>query len=321
MTVRTSALALFALAALASAPSARGAETSAPRTLRVGYQKWGTLVLLKARGTLEKRLAPRGVDVRWTEFPAGPPLLEAIHAGAIDLGQVGEAPPIFAQAAGSDLVYVASEPPEPTGEAIVVRKDSALRSVADLRGKRIALNKGSNVHYLLVKLLEKAGLAYGDVEPVFLPPADARAAFARGSVDAWVIWDPFLAAAQQQLGVRVLADGSGVVANRPFYLAARSFGEREPELVTVLLEELNQTSAWARARPAEAGALLAPSLGLDTATASLSISRKAWGVAPVDAAVLKEQQRVADTFHALKLIPAPIDVRAATIGAGRSANR
>ena len=126
--------------------------------IRIGYQKYGTLVLLKARGGLEKRLAPLHVQVKWTEFPAGPQLLEGLNVGSIDFGTVGEAPPIFAQAAGADLVYVGNEPPASTGEAILVPKNSPIKSVAELKGKKVALNKGSNVHFLLVKLLEKAGV-------------------------------------------------------------------------------------------------------------------------------------------------------------------
>ena len=164
--------------------------------LRIGNQK-GNLSLLKGRGTLEKRLAPLGVSIKWTEFTAGPVQLEALNVGSIDFGDVGEAPPIFAQAAGAPLAYVAATVPRPQSEAVLVPKGSAIQSVADLKGKKVALNKGSNVHYFLVKLLEKHGLAYGDVNVVFLPPADARAAFEKGSIDAWVIWDPFLAAAAE----------------------------------------------------------------------------------------------------------------------------
>src|ERR1700709_201908 len=160
------------------------------KTVRIGFQKYGKLVLLKGKGSLEEKLAPLGYKVAWTEFPSGPPLLEALNVGAIDFGNTGEAPPIFAQAAGAPIRYVAYEPPAPKGEAILVPKDSKLASVADLRGKKVALNKGSNVHYLLVKALEKAGLKYTDIEPVFLAPADARAAFERGAVDAWGILGP-----------------------------------------------------------------------------------------------------------------------------------
>src|SRR3984957_20074924 len=169
---------------------------AADRVVRIGYQKYGNFILSKGTGALDKTLAAQGVAVEWTEFPSGPPLLEALNAGAIDIGQAGEAPPIFAQAAAADFVYIAHEPPAPQGEAILVPKDSAIKSLAELKGKKIALNKGANVHYLLVKLLEKAGIQYSDITPVFLAPADARAAFERGAIDAWVIWDPFQAAAE-----------------------------------------------------------------------------------------------------------------------------
>jgi sulfonate transport system substrate-binding protein len=168
-----------------------GASFGADNVVRIGYQKYGKLVLLKGRGTLEEKLKPLGYSVVWTEFPSGPPLLEALNVGSVDFGIAGETPPIFAQAAGAPLVYLAYDPPAPKGEAILVPKDSPLKSVADLKGKKVALNKGSNVHYLLVRALEQAGLKYTDIQTVFLAPADALAAFARGSVDAWVIWDPY----------------------------------------------------------------------------------------------------------------------------------
>ena len=163
---------------------------AATRVVRIGFQKYGALILLKGRGLLERQLKPLGYDVQWVEYPAGPQLLDGLNDGAIDFGATGEAPPIFAQAAGTPLVYVAHEPPAPQGEAILVQKNSAIRSLAELKGKKIALNRGSNVHYLLVKALEKAAIAYSDVETVFLPPDDARRAFDHGSVDAWAIWDP-----------------------------------------------------------------------------------------------------------------------------------
>ncbi|AHY54144.1 Aliphatic sulfonates-binding protein [Bradyrhizobium japonicum SEMIA 5079] len=201
------------------------------KVVRIGYQKYGKLVLLKSKGTLEPKLAANGYKVVWTEFPSGPPLLEALNVGAIDFGNTGEAPPIFAQAAGAPIQYVAYEPPAPKGEAILVPKDSPLKSVADLKGKKVALNKGSNVHYLLLKALEKAGVKYSEIEPVFLAPADARAAFERGAVDAWVIWDPFQAAAEAATGARTLADGTGIVANYQFYFASKKFLAANPEIV------------------------------------------------------------------------------------------
>ena len=278
------------------------------KTLRIGYQKYGTLVLLKARGTLEKRVANEGVTVKWLEFPAGPQLLEGLNAGAIDFGTVGETPPIFAQAAGVDFVYVANEPPAPTSEAIVVPRNSPIKTVADLRGKKVALNRGSNVHYLLVRALRHAGLDYADIQPAYLAPADARAAFTQGSVDAWVIWDPYFAAIQRQADARVLVDGTGLVDNTQFYLAARKFAATEPKLVHAVLEELAKADAWAKAHPVEVARELAPLVGLDASTVELAARRAAYGATPVTAQVLASQQTIADTFGELKLIPKRIAV-------------
>ena len=283
------------------------------KELRIGYQKYGTLTLLKGRGTLDKRLADKGIAVKWTEFPAGPVLLEGLNVGSIDFGTVGEAPPIFAQAAGANLVYVGNEPPSPGSEAIIVHKDSPIRTLADLKGKKIVLNKGSNVHFLLVKALEKAGIDYRDVQPVFLPPADARAAFERNSVDAWVIWDPFLAAAEKQLGARVLADGKGLVSNHQFYLASRSYATAQPEILRIVIEELAKVDAWGKAHQKEVAAILAAQTGLDTGVVELAAQRYAYGVKPVTLEVIGEQQKIADAFTGLKLIPKSIVVKDAVL--------
>jgi len=285
------------------------ALAQAPKEIRIGYQKYGTLTLLKGRGTLEQRLAPQKIAVKWTEFPAGPVLLEGLNVGSIDFGTVGEAPPIFAQAAGANLVYVGHEPASPSSEAIVVPKTSGLRTLADLRGKRIALNKGSNVHFLLVKALEKAGIPYSSIQPIYLPPADARAAFERGSVDAWAIWDPFLAAAEQQIGARVLADGRNLVSNHQFYLAARSFADKHPDLNRILIEEIAKVDEWGKANPNEVSIILTAQTGLPKNVVDLAASRYAYGVKPMSPEVVREQQRIADAFHALKLIPKPISVK------------
>jgi len=276
--------------------------------VRIGYQKYGTLTILKGKGDLEKRLAPLGVSVKWVEFPAGPQLLEGLNVGSIDFGNVGEAPPIFAQAAGADLVYVANQPPSPTAEAIVVPKGSGVKSVAELKGKKIALNKGSNVHYLLVKVLEKAGLKYTDVQTVFLPPADARAAFERGSVDAWAIWDPFLAAAEKQIGARVLADGKGTVANHQFYLASRPYAHKNPGVIKAIVSELQKLDVWAANDFAAAAKVLGPEIGLNQEITELSVRRFAYGIQPITTTVAAQQQQIADTFFQLKLIPKAIRI-------------
>ncbi|KVX09982.1 ABC transporter substrate-binding protein [Burkholderia ubonensis] len=298
-------LAGFALAPLAGAPA--HAQGHGAR-LRIGFQKYGNFVVLKARGTLEKRLASQRVAVEWLEFPAGPQLLEGLNAGAIDVGTVGETPPIFAQAAGVDFVYIGSEPPAPRGEAIVVPSDSPIRSVAQLRGKKVALNKGSNVHYLLVKALEHAGLAYADIQPVYLTPADARAAFVQRNVDAWVIWDPYLAAAERQLNARAIANGEGLVRNTQYFLAARKYAAAQPQVLRALLDEVDAVDRWARDHVPDVAAQLSPLVGLDAPTLEVALTRAGYGVQPITNATLAYQQSIADAFSTLKLIPARVTV-------------
>ena len=288
----------------------------APRILRIGHQK-GWLSLLKGRGTLEKRLAPLGVSVSWTEFNAGPVQLEALNVGSIDFGDVGEAPPIFAQAAGAPLVYAGATVPRPQLEAVIVPKASPIQKVSDLKGKKVAFNKGSNVQYFLVKLLEKNGLKYGDVTPIFLSPPDARAAFERGAVDAWLIWDPFLAAAQKTLDARLLVDASGVVNNRAYYFTSRDFATHNTDVLKIAIEEINAIDTWVSQNKSAAAGELSAVLGLEPRITELYVNRSEFGTAPVTREILAEQQAIADTFFELKLIPkklnllhaAPVDLR------------
>jgi sulfonate transport system substrate-binding protein len=304
ITLRRSLVALFAAAISFGAITQAQAET-----LRIGYQKYGTLVLLKAKGTLEKRLAEQGVEVKWTEFPGGPQLLEGLNVGSVDFGVTGETPPVFAQAAGADLLYVAHEPPAPTGEAILVPKDSPIKSVAELKGKKVALNKGSNVHYLLVRALEDADLKYGDITPVYLPPADARAAFEHGSVDAWVIWDPFQSAAEKQLQARTLRDGSGLVDNHQFYLATRSYAEKNPQVVGALVEEVRGVGEWVKGNLDEATRQVAPLIGLSPEITRQAVERQGYGAQFITPDVVEAQQKIADTFTELKLIPKQLTIK------------
>jgi sulfonate transport system substrate-binding protein len=303
------ALAILVVASLLPA-------SAADHVVRIGYQKYGNFILLKGTGELEKKLAPKGFTVQWTEFPSGPPLLEAVNAGAIDIGQTGEAPPIFAQAAAADFLYIAHEPPAPKGEAILVPKDSAIKSVAELKGKKIALNKGSNVHYLLVKVLEKAGIKYSDITPVFLAPADARAAFERGAVDAWAIWDPFQASAEVTIGARTLADGTDTVPNNQFYLARKAFADTNPQIVDAVIDAVTDTDRWAEGNSAAVAAQLSAGIGIPAPVLEVALKRQTYGIKPLDDATIAEQQGIADTFYALGLLPKPVQVSAVVRRAG-----
>jgi sulfonate transport system substrate-binding protein len=309
LTRRDAALALAGVALAALSPG----RAAAAQTLRVGIQKYGSLVLLRASGLLEKRLEPLGWRVEWRQFVSGPPLMEALGAGAIDVGTAGDTPPIFAQAAGVPLVYLGTEPPAPRGEAILVHEDSPIRTLADLKGKKVAFNKGSNVHALYIAALAKAGIDPKDVTPVYLSPPDGRAAFERRSVDAWVIWDPFLAAAQAAVKTRVLVDGTGLAGNRQFYLGNKRF--TDAAIIQALRAAITDMDKQATADPKGAAAALAPGIGLPEPVVAVAVARQTWNLQPVDQAVAAEQQTLADTFFKLGLIPRAIKIADALPGA------
>jgi sulfonate transport system substrate-binding protein len=302
----TRRLIVAGLAVLASA--ALNAAVAQDKVVRMGNQKVGAFALLKARGILEERLKPLGYAVTWKEFPGGPQLLEGIKAGAVDFAHSGEAPPVFAQAAGAPLLYIGHEPPAPKGEAILVPKDSPIATVADLKGKKIALNKGSNVHYLLVRALEKAGLKYTDVELVFLPPADGRAAFEKGAIDAWVIWEPYRAAAEMSLGARTLADGTSLVSNHEFFFTSKIFAQAHPQMIDVVLGAARDVYAEAAKDIPGTVKTFSAAAGFSEPVMEVALSRRSFGILPISSPVIAEQQRIADTFKELGLIPAAIKV-------------
>jgi sulfonate transport system substrate-binding protein len=311
----------MASTASTAAPSSAWAATGASgKVVRIGYQKYGSLIILKSSGALDKALAKKGWKVDWKLFVAGPALLEALNAGSLDFGTTGEAPPIFGQAANAPLLYVANEPPSPEGEAILVPKGSPIKSVGELKGKKIALNKGSNVHYLLVKALEKAGVAYQDVQTVFLAPPDARAAFEKGAVDAWVIWDPFYGAAEAQLGARKLVDGTGLVNNVQFYFSTKGFAEANPEIVQGIIGAIEGADKWAREKPHDAAARLAPEVGLTPEILEPLVKRLGLGVEPINDKTIANQQKIADAFLSLGLIPKAIAVKDAQWAPARQAS-
>lgn len=295
------------IAALLSASLYAAPLLAHAATITIGFQKSsGLLGILKHQRTLEQALP--GQTIRWIEFPAGPQMLEALNAGSIDVGSTGAPPPVFGQAAGIDLLYTAAEPAPVTSEAIVVPSGSPLRTVADLKGKRVAFQKGSGSHFLLAVALQKAGLTMADIQPVYLAPADARAAFVSGSIAAWVVWDPYLVAAQQAYQVRVLSDYTGLPQANGFYLASRRFAAQSPKLLAALLGQVAATGAWANSHPHEVAAILAPQMGLPVPIVETWQRRTHYGAVPVTADIVASQQRVADLFYQQKVIPVAVTV-------------
>ena len=301
VTTRRAAVAILATTA------AVWTRAQTPAQLRIGFQKGSfNLALLKSYGLLEQRLP--GTRIVWTEFPAGPQLLEALALGSVEFGATGDAPPVFAQSAGKDVVYVGAEPPKPDSSAVLVKPDSPLKKLADLKGRRLALQKGSSAHFLAVRAVQKAGLAWSDIQPIYLPPAEARAAFERGSVDAWAVWDPYYAAAEISGELRALATSRGLSSNNTFYLASRALS-RDAALLRTVFQALTDTDARVQADRRDAVQRYADFAGLPAATVQRMLERR--GAAPVGALtpeLVREQQQVADAFAELGLIPRPIRV-------------
>lgn len=299
----------FLAAASVAALAASGRARAQGRTIRIGYQKFNALNILKGTGKLEQALQDSGVQVVWTEFQAGPQLIEALNAGSIDFGHAADAPTVFGQAAGVPLQYLAAEPPYPRGIGVLVPADSPLTTVAELKGRKVAIGRGWNVQYMLVRALEEAGLGYGDIEPVYVGNAgDARAAFQSGKVDAVGLWDPFLAGAELTDSPKVLRDGTGLSNNRTFYFATADYLAAEAETVRTVFTQLRIMEAWAQEHPDEVAGLLAPQLGVPVPVLRLATGRRQYGVTPIDDGIVAEQQRMAEVFLALQLIPRPIKV-------------
>jgi aliphatic sulfonates family ABC transporter substrate-binding protein len=289
-----------------SEPTSAGART----VLRVGYQKLGLLMLIKANGTLDTALRSRDVNIAWQEYPGGIQIVEALHNGDLDLGVVGDCPAVFAQSEQVPIVYVAAEPPANQVAAVLVPRHSPVERVRDLRGKRVAVNRAAQAHYLLMLALEEAGVAASEVDIRFEPPERARRAFQDGKIDAWAIWNPWLSSARLDLGARVLRDTSGLFQSSVYYLARRELAERHPDLLRELCAQLRRAARWVESDPGRAAQTAAPILGLSPLALAASLDRElsSIGITP---AQIEAQQRIADHCVRLRMIPRAVSVAAA----------
>ncbi|WP_316168556.1 MULTISPECIES: aliphatic sulfonate ABC transporter substrate-binding protein [unclassified Bradyrhizobium] len=279
-----------------------------PKEIRIGTQKGGFFPAVKARHTLEDAFRADGIDIVWVDFQFGPPLLEAINVGSVDFGYVGDAPPIFAQAAGAKVRYAAAVKQNGSSQAIIVPKDSPIRTLADLKGKRVAFGRGSSAHNLLVAALEKAGLSWSDIIPAPLAPADATAAFVKGSVDAWSIWDPYLALAELKENARAIVFDKDVHKPNSFYIVGNDFVEKYPGLVAKLNAAFAAEGVWANSHHEEVAKAQAEATGVDLAAVRRFVDRSIYSVVPLDDDIIKSQQAVADRFARVGLIPKPVNV-------------
>ena len=296
-----------ALAGLALAGCARGGADRG--VVRIGYQRDGVLLLAKSDPAFASRLRDLGARaVEWVLFPSGPPLLEAMRAGAVDFGSTGETPPIFAQAGGAGLVYTAAEPVTGASQALLVPPSSRAERLQDLRGKRIGFTPGSSAHLFALNALRSAGLGLSDVQAIPLSPPEAAAAFARSALDGWIVWDSYFALAQRNAKARVLLDGRGLPPTSSFYLASKSFAERSPERLKAVLDGLAATAAQGEADPERAVAAIAQASGLPADIVRTCRRRGPFTVRPMDAEVVGLQQANADLFSQARVIPKRLHV-------------
>jgi len=274
--------------------------------LRIGYQNNGVLLSAKSRGMIEKALP--GVALEWALFPSGPPMLEAMAGGAVDFGATGDTPPIFAQAASAPLVYAAFQPLTGVGEAVITPAGSPIKIGQDLKGKRIAVTKGSSSHLLMIRALRSVGLGWGDVTPVYLSPADAAGAFGSGSIDAWTVWDPYLALAQKNQNAQVLVSGAALPKTDAFYLASAKLAQDSPDLLRDFLNALRAEAAWGESHQDEMVKIISSANRLPPDVVLTSLRRGPLAVEPMTADAVARQQAGADTFADLHIIPAHIEI-------------
>ena len=278
------------------------------KEIRVGYQKNGVLVIARQQAALEKHFAPQGIEVKWVEFSSGPPMLEAMNVGSVDYGAVGDSPPIFAQSAGAAIVYAAGQPIT-NGQGILVPANSTIRSVADLKGKRVGFTKGSSAHNVIVQTLEKAGLTYADITPVYLTPPDAGPAFANGSIDAWSIWDPYFAIGETKQNGRILVNASEITKTNSFYIANRDFAKTRGAVLQQIIDVTSSTAKWAESHRDEVAKALSAVTNIPLDIQTVAANRSSFAVGPITDDIILTQQGVADRFFKLGLIPKPVVVR------------
>jgi sulfonate transport system substrate-binding protein len=278
------------------------------KEIRIGYQKNGVLVITRQQAALEKHFAPQGIEVKWVEFSSGPPMLEAMNVGSVDYGAVGDSPPIFAQAAGAAIVYAAGQPIT-NGQGILVPQNSPIKNVTDLKGKRVGFTKGSSAHNIVVQTLEKAGLTYADITPVYLTPPDAGPAFANGSIEAWAIWDPYFAIGEIKQNGRILVNAHEINKSNSFYIANRNFAANHGRLLQQIIDVTTATAKWAEAHRDEVAKSLSAVTGIPLDIQTIAANRASFNVGLVTDDIVATQQGVADRFYKLGLIPKPVVVR------------
>ncbi|WP_125705144.1 aliphatic sulfonate ABC transporter substrate-binding protein [Lacticaseibacillus daqingensis] len=288
------------------------AESTLTRVV-IGYQKADPADISRQRGELVKKMKAKGYKVVFKEFQDGAALMTALKSGNIDYARLGDTPPVVNQAAGLDLVYVAAGADKVNGTEVLVKQNSGINKLADLKGKRIAYAKGTAAQFMIVQALAKANLTVNDVTLVNMDQSAASVAFAKGKVDAWVSWDPYTATAEVQQNAKVLTNAVGLAKNRDFVVSTRKYATAHTAVSTLLIDYLADDMSWANKNHAKLITMLADTLHLSKAIVTKTVERRSFSMSPVTTAIVAEQQKIADVFYEQGLIQKKIQVKDALL--------
>ncbi|MBV7391010.1 aliphatic sulfonate ABC transporter substrate-binding protein [Enterococcus alishanensis] len=277
-------------------------------TITIGYQRGDIFNLAQIEGGLKERLNEAGYKVKWKQFTDGSALMEALVAGSIDYGRTGNTPPVVSQSTGSDVVYVTASSSKYEGSAILTPEGSTIAALTDLAGKKVAVSKGSSAHYFLIKALESVDLAPEDVDIQYLDPSEGRIALENNQVDAWVVWDPYTAAAQEEMNAQILTTAEGFSTDRDFILSSKQFASENTDINQIVVEEMANSLDWVNNHKTEIAEQLAETLKLDASVAELMVNRRTYGMDEISDEIMSEQQDIADTFYQYGFIDNQITV-------------
>jgi sulfonate transport system substrate-binding protein len=278
------------------------------KEVRIGYQAASTMVLLaKAKGYYDEEFAKDGVKVKYSLFLAGPPMIEALAGGRLDLVHTGDMPPVSGRAAGIDLKVVANAGLDPAHNAVLVAPDSAIKTPKDLKGKKIALPVGSSAHHFLYLLLAKNGLKPGDVHLVNLPGPDLANALENKNVDAVAVWEPFTANIEFSGKGKVLADSTNVKRAVNVYLARNEFGKENPQLVERFLKATKRAIDFIKKNPKEAQQAIAAENKFPLPVVAKITKRYNWSLAITDKDV-KALEQVKDFLRESKVLKKEFEI-------------
>ena len=262
----------------------------------IGYQKGDPIDVSRARGVLAQKMDELGYKVVFKEFADGTAEMQALASGSINYARTGDTPPVISAASGTKVAYIAAGASRADGSGILVAKDSKIKSINDLKGKKVAYTQSTSSQFLLTQALAKQGLSIDDVAGKKMKQADAAIAFAKGNIDAWVTWDPYTAQGQVAQKAKMLQNGIGLSNNRDFILSTQSYAKKHEAVNKYLVRYLTEDMTWANDNPTDLSKMLKDALGMKQAVIKKMVARRDWTLTPMTPAITKEEQTIADVF-------------------------